>query len=242
MPDLTLVAPPSSPPHPNGSTVIAASVANGTALPTPLPIPSTSRIRLTKRDLAVVALSKIGLDEDTIATRLKTDIVRVQASLLRYFRKQLDGSEEMVALRVNSMTLDRLEQVDLLIKEGLSATRAILDAEGKEIGREPDIATRTKMAHLLREWKQAVTPKTPLIAQTLNQNNQQNNFNSGRSRSFEFLVREAEERHKLEAGQSPKIVEAKDAEFEEDSPLDEEVVEGDELEEEFDNADTVDEE
>jgi hypothetical protein len=215
MADLTLV-PPSPPPPPT----------NGSALAPLSPPPSKpERIRLTKRDTSVVALHLLGHDEDTIATRLKLDVVTVQRSLLKYFKQKFSGSEEMVALRVNSMTLDRLEQVDLLIKEGLSATRAIIDGEGKEIGREPDLTTRTKMAHLLREWKQAVTPKTPLINQTLNQNNQQNNFNGGtKGLNMEGRLRAIREKNGLrnDEDDSSNVI---DAEFEDED------LEGDENEE-----------
>ena len=241
MADLTLI-----PSKPNSSA---------SALTSPAPTPP-KRIYLSARDMRVVALHKAGFEESEIASRLKTDVIRVQASLLKFYQKQLAGSFDLVAIRTNEMAIDNLGLVNQMISDGLQATKPVFDDKGNEIRREPDIATRKSMAVLLKDWFQAVVPKTPLISQSINQNNQQNNFGigGGRARSFESLVREAEERHKLEAAMlaSPKTIDAEvlpDADGDADDETNSEIEDGeDEIEDgeviapELDDADSVDEE
>jgi transposase len=213
MADLTLVTPP--PPSPAG------------LLPQPLPPlasppPPQNKIRLTKRDSAVAALHRIGVSEEDIASRLRITTLAVQKSLNRWAQKQLQGSTELVQHRVNEMALANLELVNQLIRDGLTATKSVCDENGVEISREPDFAMRKSMAALLKDWTMAMIPKTPLISQQINQNNQQNNFNSVKGHNMEGRLRMIREKNGLKSDDDDVV----DAEYEDVE------VEGDELEEE----------
>jgi len=178
---------------------------------------------LTKNDLAIVALDKMGIDEATISQRLHIKTITVQRSLLKWYRRQLAGSSEMVHLRVNEMGLEQIEEVNKLIADGLRATKPIFDENNVEIRREPDLAARRQFARDLREWLKDVQPKAPLIAANLTQNNQTNTFNNGSTRglNMEGRLRAIREKHGLRNDDEDVV----DAEF-----IDEEI-EGDELDE-----------
>lgn len=219
MADLTLVPPTNG----NGND------PNGPLRPSP-PAPTSriNRIELSKRDLSIIALHKLGLDEEAIVHRLKLDTLRVQASLLKFYRRQAAANHEMMQIGVNEMGLDRLAEVNAAIADGLTATKPVKNEKGEVTGWVPDRVERREMARLLKEWIAVVMPKTPLISQNINQNNQQNNYLSGRGLSFESRLREKREARGL----------LNDA-----NVVDAEVVEDDELEdeEETEGSEDVDE-
>jgi hypothetical protein len=225
MADLTLVPPTNG----NGNGNVTGLLPPSPAPLSPPPKPRT-QIKLSKRDSAVAALHRIGIDEETIASRLHITTLAVQKSLLKWYKQQMEGSTELVQIRVNEMALANLELVNALIRDGLTATRAIKNDKDEIIGSEPDFAMRKSMAALLKEWTQAVIPKGPLISQNINQNNQQNNFNSVKGHNMEGRLRAIREKNGLrnddvdDANADDNTI---DAEFEDDDND----TEGDELDE-----------
>src|SRR5437660_8693153 len=158
------------------------------------PPPKTNQTP-SRRDLRRWARWRAGeTDEEIAKSDGGTSILKVQASIQRVLAYKSYNSLELVAARVNEITLDQLPDMDRIITELANATRT----EGDKI--EIDYATRrsaidalSKLRDLIKENKQTVN----IGDRSIQQINSSGNVFLGAGRSFEDRMRKKREEHGL---------------------------------------------
>jgi hypothetical protein len=212
---------------------------------------------ISKLDKRCWAMRKAGQGDDQIAATLNIDLAEVESHYRNFEAIRASVSNEIVDMATNIESLVGLDGVG----QDLSDARKAMRFTGhyhKDTGEpiyERDwsvvLDSVDKLSNLVAKGRS----KEPSVAVNVGiQNNLNGNGNGGGARSFEAMVRQAEERRRLELGDGGKNVAvseqgAEDGDEEDENEndiIDGEVIEGDELESdpeiELDDPDEVDDE
>jgi hypothetical protein len=134
----------------------------------------------------------------------------VQQSIDRCKEYRYRCSNEMVALRVNEVVIEKLDGVGEVFDRGLTAKKFV-PAGGGKFRNVPDIAMQLKTIETIKSLQEVAQPKAPLVQNNTQFNNNLNAPGYQPGMSFESRLRSIREKRGLKNEDEEVIVDAIDA-------------------------------
>ena len=159
---------------------------------------------------------------EDIAEREHVTVLRVQESIDRMKEYSFRHSNEVVALRVNELFIQKIEKMGKVFDRGLMAKKSI------RVGRDkfkdvPDVAMQLKAVETIKSMQEIAQPKAPLVQNNTQFNNNLNSPGYQPGMSFESRLRIAREKRGMKNEEADEIIDAVEVD---DGPTLEEEFEG----------------
>ena len=164
------------------------------------------------------ALAKAGDEYPRIAEKLKISADEVESAVRKFEAKRALASSDIVDMVVNTEVLTAMNGVGNRLQAAQAATRFTGAYIKDEPVFEPDHSTALEAIKVTGDLLEQVRPKGGGAAINIGINNagHANGGGNGQGRSFEAMVRLAEQKRRLELGDGG--VQTVDAEIVEDEP------------------------
>lgn len=157
---------------------------------------------------------------EDIAARENVSVQRVQESIDCVKEYSFRHSNDMVALRVNELFIQKIDRVAKVFDRGLMAKKRVPAGKGKYVT-VADVGMQLKTVETIKSMQEIAQPKAPLVQNNTQFNNNLNPSGYQPGMSFEARLRQVRERRGLKNEEEAVILDA--AEVDGESTLEEEL-------------------